>query len=158
MSTNTYNIAAYAIPLEYAVAKAIYENHFNENYMSFALNASKFDNMTDDEIDDELCGINAEDSSHSGHSDIDHVVYEVVMLTDNENPYKEVSTIFSDDADIDHYFGISLADSGLGDKVNAFSKSIPQEAIDNFKNFVMPILAKYNITEEPSFIVVQQTS
>lgn len=158
MSSNTYKIAAYAIPLKHAIAKEIYERHFNENYMSFALNALNFDNMTDDEIDNELCGINAEDSSHNGHSDIDHVVYEVVMLTDNDNPYDEVSTIFSADTDVDHYFGISLADSGMGDKVNAFSKSIPQEAIDNFKNFAKPILEKYNISEEPSFVVVQQTS
>lgn len=155
---NTYKIAAYAIPLKHAVAKSIYENHFNEDFMSFALNALNFDNMTDDEIDDELCGINAEDSNHKGHSKIDHVVYEVIMLTNNENQYEEVPTIFSDDENVDHYFGISLADSGMGDKVNLFSKNIPQEAIDNFKNFAKPILEKYNIKEEPSFIVVQQTS
>lgn len=157
MSTNTYNIAAYAIPLQHAIAKEIYEKHFNEDYMSFALNALNFDNMNEEDIDAELCGINAEESTHKGHKKNDHVVYELVMLTNNPNPHAEVSTIFDSDTEVEHYFGISLADSAFGDKIGSF-KDIPQEALDNYKNFVLPILQKYNVVAEPEFTIVQQTS
>lgn len=158
MSTNTYKIAAYAIPLEHSIARKIYENHFNEEYMSFASNALNFDNMSDEDIDAELCGLNAEESVHKAHSDIEHFVYSVELLTDNSNIYQEVSTTFDENENIDHYFGILLGDTSYGDSLNKFQNDIPQEAIDNYNNFVLPILEKYGVKGNPQLVIVQQTS
>lgn len=155
MSYNTYQVAALAIAVEHNVAKKIYTNHFNDNYMAFALDALNLDNMSDTQVDDQLCGINAEESNHKGHKKNDHMVYEVVMLTDNPNPYHEVSTIFDENKKIKYYFGISLADSSYGDKVNAFINNVPQQAVDNYNDFVLPILAKYNVTGQPQVVIVQ---
>lgn len=156
MSSHTYMLTLYAVKLDHAIAKSINENHFNESFMTFVLDPEALDNASDEEAVHLICGVDASLTGHPGHSKQEHEVYTCGMFTHNENPYVEVSTEFDSNEDIDHYFGICLADSGFGDKVGAF-REIPQEAIDNYKKYAMPILERYGIKDEPELVIVQQT-
>jgi hypothetical protein len=154
MGRHTSMKALYAVELTHEIATKIYQNHFNENCMAFAMNPSLFDDMTDDEFDNALSVINAQNSPYPGHNKNDHQVFDLMMATHSENPYREVSSIYDNDH-VPHYFGITIADSGYRDKIGSFAGSIPQEAIDNFEKYAKPILDKYGVTETPEFVVTQ---
>lgn len=156
MGRHTSTKALYAVELTHEIATTIFENHFNSNCMAFAMNPSLFDDMTDDEFDEALSGISAENSPYPGHNKNDHLIFDLMMATHSENSYKEVSSIY-DDAHVPHYFGIVIADSGYQDKIGAFAGNIPQEAIDNFEKYAKPILDKYGVTESPKFVIAQST-
>lgn len=156
MSSNTYLKAAYAVKLEHDIARKIYENHYNDNCMAFYINPKELD-ADDADIDEILNSMLSEETNHKSHSKQEHEIYNTELLNHNDNPYVEVGIYFDEDPEIDHYFGIVLADTGYGDKIKGFEKGIPQEALDRYEQFVVPILKLYGVDSTPELVVVQQT-
>jgi hypothetical protein len=151
-------IALYGIILPHDVATSIYKNHYNETWETFSMSPSLLDNMSEEEVDATLSGIAREDSPYNGkgHGD-DFVVFNLAMLTHSENFHADIDLIYDKNEKIPHYFGIVVADTGMGDKVSAFTNNIPQEAIDNFKEYAEPILNKYGIINTvPKLEIIQQ--
>lgn len=157
MSRYTSMTAIYSVEVSPEIAKQIYENHFNDNFMAFTMNPLALDEMADDEADETLCGMMTEDSPYKGHSKNEHTVFELMLLTHNENSHKEVDQFYDPKNAAAHYFGITIADSGYGDKIGAFTGNIPQEAIDNYEKYAKPILERYEINTQPQVEVVQYT-
>jgi hypothetical protein len=58
-----------------------------------------------------------------------------------------------------HYLGIYIASKGYAydDRINQFVKKVPQEAVENFKNAIQPLLDKYGVTDEPDIQIINQT-
>ncbi len=158
MGRHTSMIAVYGINLPHDVAKKIYRNHYNDTWEAFAMNPSLLEDMDEDEVDRTLCGIAREDSPYNGKGHGDNfAVFNLAMLTHSDNPYADIGLVYEEKKTVEHYFGIVVADSGMGDKISAFTGNIPKEAIDNYEKYAKPILEKYGINLNPQLEVVQQT-
>lgn len=157
MSYNIRILSGFGVKITHEVATKIMNNHFEDCYMSFFVDRNI---ITDDNAEDHLCGMSELEANHPDHGSRNPnvFVYDLGMFTHNPNPYDEVDTTFDYDPNIDHYFGIYMADSGRGHNIAAFVATPPQVVRDYFETYARPILKKYGIDDSPAAFVVQQAS
>ena len=93
-------------------------------------------------------------SFHSLTKESCGTVYYVDLLSDDS--HAAVNSTHYDEGH-EHYLGIFIGSKGWGDNVSKLAQHIPQEAIDNYNKYVIPILKEFGIDGSPAVHLLNQT-
>jgi hypothetical protein len=90
---------------------------------------------------------------HSLGKDSCGTVYYADLLSDDTNA--SIHSTHYDEGH-EHYFGIFVGSKGWGDDVMKLAVCIPQEAINNYDKYVVPILKEFGIEESSTVHLISQ--
>lgn len=149
------SIVVYGIKITEEIAKHIYEKEFDKNkgiFKSKEFYENIFFRRVSENRNDQLIPV----TPYKYHTEGDNSSVFYPHMWANETDLKIESLVYQPKKE--HYLGIYVGGNGypFNDKILSLIKKTPKEAIKNFDIHIRPLMQKYNMSENPDIILINQ--